>query len=709
MRRVIICGTRFGQFYIEAIRLLPDVEIVGILAKGSERSKKCSEYYNIPLIIRLDDVPEDVEFACVAVKSEVLGGSGTNLALELMKKGIHVLFEQPIHLKEVTECFKAAQNYNVKFKVANLYINLIAIENFIENVRVISQKEKPLFINIDFATQVSYPLVQLLEEIFPDFRIGKVFGDVIQATPFQMLCTMINGVEVTFRAHNEVDKLEPDGFLHLFFQITVGYSGGKLILLDPHGPVIWQPRVHFPKTELIPANLLKNSLASMRELNIYHLYFDKTITQKMIFTQVWPEAIKKDILNFLYLISDEDVVAERKRVQKQLFLCQQWNQLMNKFGYPQIVEKSKYSYLNNKKLKHYGIIGKEVDEGVKYLNRACFYTMLFYLQKKFTVIEQFEKYEIDNLLNQMEVVDGYKKIIIRWLKMLNEEHYVILRGNSCYFELPKIIERDMLNSWDEAYSKWNIRLGTDNVFQYFRENAMRLDEIMTGNLNPALLLFPEGKFELATDLYSKTAIAKSLNSKIASEVVQKTNKNSNILEIGAGTGATTEVVCRELFKCNGCKSYIFSDLSDFFLYNAQEKFRKYAWMSYKKINIDESIKHLLDEKVDVVIAVGVLNNAKNIEASLKHIWDVLESNGYLYLIEAIGESAPMLISQAFMMKNADDSREVENVTFLNLDQWFEIFKESGFRLLRKEPDRLSELFAFNQSLFILQKKEEYYV
>lgn len=83
MKNIIVYGSRFGQFYLEALKRMKGIKIVGLLAKGSDRSYECARYYNIPLYTSLDEVEERVDVACVAVKTGAL-------AVKLLEKGIEV-------------------------------------------------------------------------------------------------------------------------------------------------------------------------------------------------------------------------------------------------------------------------------------------------------------------------------------------------------------------------------------------------------------------------------------------------------------------------------------------------------------------------------------------------------------------------------------------------------------------------------------------
>lgn len=133
-------------------------------------------------------------------------------------------------------------------------------------------------------------------------------------------------------------------------------------------------------------------------------------------------------------------------------------------------------------------------------------------------------------------------------------------------------------------------------------------------------------------------------------------------------------------------------------------------MRFEKIDIDNvliDVKKISVTYIDIIVAVGVINNAKNILKTMKDINKLLQEDGYVFLVEAVGESAPMLISQAFMMQETNDERKEGNLTFLLIEQWYDIFAKSGFKVIDRFPDGNSCLTMFNQRLFVLQKEKEY--
>ena len=84
-------------------------------------------------------------------------------------------------------------------------------------------------------------------------------------------------------------------------------------------------------------------------------------------------------------------------------------------------------------------------------------------------------------------------------------------------------------------------------------------------------------------------------------------------------------------------------------------------------------------------------------------WSELQAvkDGKVIIVEAIGESVQMLISQAFMMQEPDDARAEKNETFLKLYQWHELFQKVGFAVEKSLPTIDSELCVYNQKVFVL--------
>ena len=120
--RVLLCGTVFGRIYLRGIRDSEKWKLSGILSRGSEKSVKLAERYNVPLYTDVDDVPADeYDVALVVVRSGIVGGEGHKLAGRLLDKRINVVQEQPVHAEEAAELFKKAAKNGVSYIVNTFY------------------------------------------------------------------------------------------------------------------------------------------------------------------------------------------------------------------------------------------------------------------------------------------------------------------------------------------------------------------------------------------------------------------------------------------------------------------------------------------------------------------------------------------------------------------------------------------------------------
>lgn len=333
--RVLVCGSTFGQFYLEALKLQPDLfEIAGLLAKGSARSVQCAEHYAIPLYTEIEQIPDDIDLACVVLRSAVMGGKGTEISLQLLERGIHVLQEQPVHYRDMTECLRTARRKGLVFQIGDLYVHLPAVRQFIACAKTVLARQQGLFIDAAFASQVSYPMAHLLSLALPFIRPWTFDTAVRNRGPFHLLTGMVGNIPIVMRIHNEVDPSEPDNYLHLLHRLTIGSEGGSLSLTDTHGPVVWHPRLHVPMDMHLIANLEVAGPEHLLERSTEPLGQANSATYMDILTKQWPRAIADDLL-----MTRENILGDGSkdiRAQQELLCATYWQEMTSALGYPEL-------------------------------------------------------------------------------------------------------------------------------------------------------------------------------------------------------------------------------------------------------------------------------------------------------------------------------------------------------------------------------------
>lgn len=346
--RTVVFGSTFGQFYLEALRSLPnDFEIKALMASGSERSQKCAAAYGIPLLKDINDIDlNDIDLACIILRSGVMGGKGTDLARYCMEKGIHVIQEHPIHHNDLTSCLRIAKANNVHFITGNLYIHLPAFKRFSETTKHLFKTKKVAYLDIALATQVSFPLIQMMLDFLPNPRPLNIHHVLKGAGPFQVITGKWGGIPFTLRAHNEVNPNDPDNHQHLLHTISIGCSGGTLSLTDTHGPLVWKPQLHIPHNELLKNVSSKHQLGEKSTLTLGP---ESPPTYQEILQKQWPRAIGKDLKMIKRFISGERKPEQRAHLE--LLCTQLWHELTHALGAPELRPDVTYEHIEIDTLK----------------------------------------------------------------------------------------------------------------------------------------------------------------------------------------------------------------------------------------------------------------------------------------------------------------------------------------------------------------------
>ena len=60
-KQILVCGTGFGKIYLKAIAESKEYELMGILGKGSDRSRLLSKNLNVPMYTDIKEINQNVD------------------------------------------------------------------------------------------------------------------------------------------------------------------------------------------------------------------------------------------------------------------------------------------------------------------------------------------------------------------------------------------------------------------------------------------------------------------------------------------------------------------------------------------------------------------------------------------------------------------------------------------------------------------------
>ncbi|OLU33797.1 non-ribosomal peptide synthetase [Pseudomonas sp. PA27(2017)] len=220
-------------------------------------------------------------------------------------------------------------------------------------------------------------------------------------------------------------------------------------------------------------------------------------------------------------------------------------------------------------------------------------------------------------------------------------------------------------SWDDLQGAVEQELCSQTLLDYLRDHGRQLPQLLSGEVNPFDLLFPQGDQSMARALYRDDAISRYTIQATAALINRLATHHQGpgplrIIEIGAGTGATSESVIPLL---DGLEvDYLFSDITPMFIAQARQRFADYPWVRFSVLDIDQDIRPqgLASHSADIVLCAGMLNSVQQIDTTLTHITELLAPGGWLLFTEPGSDSPHILLSQGFMMQSGETSAGLQD-------------------------------------------------
>ncbi len=303
--KAVVCGVNFGSFYINAIENSSELSLCGILSKGSEKSRSISEKYRVPLYTDAENI-DNADVVIMAARSMITGGRSSNTVKKLLKKGIAVLQEQPVHHLEVKDLISASED--AKYAVNNFYRFLPSVSEFLHHARKLIDERKILRFRMSCSSQVLYPLMDVLYSITGSaetFTANKVSDGAMN-----VITGKINGIPYVLDYYNEYTE-NIDSSLALFFDMKIDTDGGNLILTDPVGDVIWQPHLSCLRDNDFDNEVYRNNIPMKR------LYSGNAESYAKLYNELWPKAMENSVIDF----ADSDASTLKARHLRQCEMC----------------------------------------------------------------------------------------------------------------------------------------------------------------------------------------------------------------------------------------------------------------------------------------------------------------------------------------------------------------------------------------------------
>ncbi|SFD21736.1 Acyl transferase domain-containing protein [Chitinophaga sp. CF118] len=298
---------------------------------------------------------------------------------------------------------------------------------------------------------------------------------------------------------------------------------------------------------------------------------------------------------------------------------------------------------------------------------------------------------------KLQIIEKYDRLFTTVCQLLEKHHYIrewaIPERTTQQletFHLTSAISR-LVSEQPEFASRCQLLQICLSAFQ----------DILRGVKNATDIIFPGGSFDYVSNIYKGNYQSDYFNDLLADIVLASVaqgvkdllpGEKIRILEVGAGTGGTTERIFKKLTPYKEHITYVYTDLSRSFLLYAEETFRKDApYLETALFNIEKSPEEqgFSVGSHDIVIGANVVHATKDISTSLSNIKGLLKGGGLLLLNEIAGTE--LFTTLTFGLLDGwwlyeDAGLRLPGSPGLSAEGWYTALTDAGYEQVKSYPE-----------------------
>ncbi|WP_327692522.1 SDR family NAD(P)-dependent oxidoreductase [Streptomyces sp. NBC_00459] len=283
------------------------------------------------------------------------------------------------------------------------------------------------------------------------------------------------------------------------------------------------------------------------------------------------------------------------------------------------------------------------------LAALCRPAVLGVFRRMGVLLDPGEGFDRRELPSSLGIQPKYQRLYGALLNILSNAGYVEFDGERCRL-LPGAPTQ---NPSPEALDPEFDRIAADHPELAATVTLTRLflrsyPQILRGEIRATEIMFPGSSMALVESFYKANALSDSFNELVGAAVRSylgqrlarlAPGERLRVVELGAGTGATTETVLPVLAPHAGQVTYCFTDISPRFLENAEERltgvFGDLGILEYQVLDLEKGIEAqgFTPGSYDMVLATNVVHATRDLRATLAKAKALLRPDGWLVLNE----------------------------------------------------------------------------
>lgn len=300
---------------------------------------------------------------------------------------------------------------------------------------------------------------------------------------------------------------------------------------------------------------------------------------------------------------------------------------------------------------------------------------------------------IADIINNSGITAKYRRWLSECLRILADGGYIHYKGS----QVTTVVDAEPLEAiwkeWQATVSEYTNQPDWQVQTMLLDACLRKLPDILTGRVLATDVLFANSSMQSVEGIYKDNAIADYYNHTLADvveayiqrRIAEHPLERIRIIEAGAGTGGTSEVVLKRIKEYASHVDYVYTDISKSFLLFAEEQYgAAYPNLTFQTWNVEQplSAQGIANDSYDILIASNVLHATQTIRHTLQRVKAALKPNGWILLNEMTQKNLFATVTFGLLegwWLFQDDHLRIEGSPLIADSTWQRVMEEEGFR------------------------------